>query len=226
MMRPRQAGSSADHLIADRARALSLLQVSRETCNRLDRFSELLLRWQIRINLIAPSTVAELWTRHVVDSLQLVRLAPNVRTWVDLGSGGGFPGLVVASAIADREQAMIHLVESNAKKAAFLREAARSLQLPAVVHHQRIEDFIEKFHAPVDVVSARALASLCKLLGLAEPLLTRGAKGLFPKGQDVELELTQASKCWNIEADLVPSLTDPRGRIVVVRHAQRRSAPG
>ena len=116
------SGSEAD-LSADRGRALALTPVSRETAARLDRFVALLLDWQRRINLIASSTEAKLWTRHVADSLQLLALAPEARRWVDLGSGGGFPGLVIACALADTEGAEVHLVESNAKKAAFLREA-------------------------------------------------------------------------------------------------------
>jgi 16S rRNA (guanine527-N7)-methyltransferase len=210
-------------LTPDRAIALETVHVSRETAGRLDRFVELLLRWQQTTHLIAPSTVAHLWTRHIADSLQLVRLAPGAPKWVDLGSGGGFPGLVIACALVELPGTTVHLVESNGKKAAFLREAARLVDLPAIVHHQRIEDFIARVGPAVDVVSARALAPLADLLDYAEPLVRRGAQGLFPKGQDVEAELTRASKYWNIEADLVPSLMDPRSRIVVVRRAERRS---
>ena len=165
-----------------------------------------------------------LWTRHVADSLQLLALAPDAETWLDLGSGGGFPGLVIASALAGIAGAEVHLVESNGKKSAFLREAARIVELPAIVHHQRIEDFIVNCAARVDVVTARALAPLAGLLTYARPFIERGAQGLFPKGQDVEAELTQASKYWNIGAALVPSRTDPRGRIVVVRRAERWTA--
>jgi 16S rRNA (guanine527-N7)-methyltransferase len=212
-----------DALAADRKRALSLTPVSRETADRLDRFVSLLLDWQRKINLIAPSTLANLWTRHVADSLQLVGLVPSARAWIDLGSGGGFPGLVIACALADPPETDIHLIESNAKKAAFLREAIRALHLPAVLYHGRVEDFVARFAAPVDVVTARAVAPLVRLLDLAEPLLKRGAQALFPKGQDVEAELTEASKYWNIEAELRPSLTEPRARIVIVRRAEPRS---
>ncbi len=109
---------------------MKLTPVSRETSERLDRFVELLLTWQRRINLIAPSTIPQLWTRHVADSLQLLELAPDARVWVDLGAGGGFPGLVIACALAGRTGALVHLVESNAKKAAFLREAVRVTGCP------------------------------------------------------------------------------------------------
>ena len=216
-----KSGANLD-LSADRRAALALTPVSRETAARLDRFVALLLTWQRSINLVAASTVPTLWTRHVSDSLQLLSLAPEARTWLDLGSGGGFPGLALACALADTPGCRVDLVESNARKAALLREAARILCLPAVVHCARIEEFVLRWSEAADVVTARALAPLPRLLGYAAPVLEKGAQGLFPKGQDVEVELTEATKSWNIVAELVPSLTDPRGRIVVVRRAERR----
>jgi 16S rRNA (guanine527-N7)-methyltransferase len=210
-------------LAPDRARAHALFAglVSRETWERLDGLVAILLKWQKTTNLVAPSTLAEVWIRHIADSLQLLTIVPNARAWVDLGSGGGFPGLVVACAMADHPGGKIDLVESNQKKSAFLREAARILGVPAIVHAQRIEDFISVPVQSFDVVSARALAPLDKLMGYASPLLKTGAVGLFPKGQDVESELTAASKSWTIEADLVPSVTDPQARIVIVRRVTK-----
>jgi 16S rRNA (guanine527-N7)-methyltransferase len=208
-------------LAADRARALALTPVSRETLARLDRFVELLLDTQSHTNLIGPGTIPELWTRHIADSLQLLDLAPDARTWLDLGSGAGFPGLVIACALADRSGAAVHLVESTGKKAAFLRNVAEVLALPATVHHCRVEQFSPRLTA--DVVTARALAPLPKLFGYLAPFLKSGAKALLPKGQDVEAELTQAAKYWKIEADQVPSRTNPAGRIVVVRALRRRA---
>lgn len=212
--------NQSEALAADRAKAQALAGeiVSRETWERLAQYVALLLKWQQTQNLIAPSTIPEIWTRHIADSLQLLPLAPAAKTWVDLGSGAGLPGLVIACALAETPGTEVHLVESNQKKASFLREAARSLSLPAIVHAQRIEDFVSGFAKPVDAVTGRALAPLDKLIGFAIPLLTTGAAGLFPKGQDVEAELTEASKSWKIEADLVPSKTDPRARIVAIRH--------
>jgi 16S rRNA (guanine527-N7)-methyltransferase len=207
----------------DRARAMALVPVSREIAARLDRFVALLLQWQTRINLIAPSTIPAIWTRHIADSLQLLELAPQAKCWVDLGSGGGFPGIPIGCALADVAGATVHLVESNAKKAAFLREAVRHIGAPAIVHPVRIEEFMRNFSERPDVVTARALAPLQDLLALAEPLLKTGAKGLFPKGQDVDAELTLASKCWSMQMELVPSKTDPRARIVVVDGLRRRS---
>ena len=210
---------------ADRARALALTPVSRETAARLDRFVAVFLAWQQRINLIASSTEAILWTRHIADSLQLLALAPQARIWVDLGSGGGFPGLVIACALAETGGAQVHLVESNAKKAAFLCEAARATGTPAVVHAVRVNDFLKAAPAAVEVVTARALAPLGELLGLAHPLLKKGACGLFPKGQDVARELTEAAKYWKIQASLAMSRTDPKARIVVVRGLEPKSRP-
>lgn len=208
----------------DRAAAIAATReiVSRETWARLDRFVALLLERQQHINLIGASTVPVLWTRHVADSLQLLTLVPGARIWADLGSGAGFPGLVIACALAGKSGTEIHLVESIRKKADFLRDCVAALALPAIVHHQRIEDFTRVNTVAFDVVTARALAPLERLLTYANPLLKRGAVGLFPKGQDVEAELTLASKSWSIEADLVQSTTDPQGRIVRVRRASRR----
>ncbi len=214
-------------LSADRARALGMNHVSRETAARLDRFVDVLLHWQRRANLVSSSTLRHLWTRHVADSLQLVPLVPDARVFVDLGSGGGFPGMVIACAIAGNpgSPAVVHLVESNGKKAAFLRQAAREAEVPAIIHHDRIEEFVRSFTGKADVVTARALAPLAKLLGLAEPLLQRGAEGLFLKGQDLDVELTEAAKYWSIDATFKPSVTDPGGRIVLIRRAYRHT-PG
>jgi 16S rRNA (guanine527-N7)-methyltransferase len=207
---------------------LALTPVSRETAARLDRFAALVLAWQRRINLIAPSTEAQLWTRHIADSLQLLALAPQARVWVDLGSGGGLPGVVIACALAHIQDAEVHLVESNGKKVAFLREAVRVTGAPAAVHAVRINDFVANAPQALDVVTARALAPLPDLLAMAFPLLKRGALGLFPKGQDVGGELTEAAKCWKIQASLALSRTDPKARIVVVRGLEPvlRSAAG
>jgi 16S rRNA (guanine527-N7)-methyltransferase len=218
---PRAIGSPTPE---DKAKAIALVgdTVSRETWERLEHLIDLLVSWQRTRNLVASSTIPHLWTRHVADSLQLLPLAPDARRWIDLGSGGGFPGLVIACALGGEAGAEVHLVESVQKKAAFLRAAITEFSLSAIVHAARIEDFVSAAPGRLDVVTARALAPLDRLIGYAIPLLKRGAIGLFPKGQDVEAELTQASKSWTIEADLIPSRTDPRGRIVRVRHASKK----
>jgi 16S rRNA (guanine527-N7)-methyltransferase len=212
-----------DRLLAeDREQALKLVPFSRETGARLDRFVELLLDWQKRMNLVAASTLPSLWTRHVADSLQLLDLAPDAKTWIDLGSGAGFPGLAIACALADVPGASIHLIESNQKKSRFLTDAIRHNQVPAVVHAVRIEDFVKNFMVQPDVLTARALAPLHQILTWAYPLSKTGAQGLFMKGQDVGSELTEAAKYWKFEPVLVPSRTSPNSRIVSVRHWEPR----
>jgi len=211
-------------LAGDRAKALELTPVSRETAERLDAFVALLVEWQRTTNLVAPSTIPRLWTRHIADSLQLVDLAPGARTWVDLGSGGGFPGIPIACALTDMPGTAIHLIESNSRKAAFLREAARVTAAPAVVHAERIENFVVRFADPVDAVCARALASLDDLLNLAFPQLGKtGTIGLFPKGRSAGVELAQASNRWAMHATMAASRTDADARIIVVRNVERRA---
>jgi len=217
------APQNVPDLSADWALAQKLVPVSRETLARLDQIVGLLLEWQKTRNLIAASTIPQIWTRHIADSLQLLALAPEAKIWVDLGSGGGFPGLVLACALAETPGAKVHLVESSGKKCAFLQAVIQAGGLPAEVHCQRIEDFIPAFPGKLDVVTARALAPLPKLLALAYPLLKRGARGLFLKGQDVAVELTEASKCWTIRHTLVPSRTDARARIVIVESLESRN---
>ena len=209
--------SGQGDLGADRERGLALTPVSRETEKRLDRFVEALLLWQRTTNLVASSTLPRLWTRHIADSLQLLALAPQARVWVDLGSGGGFPGMPVACALAGQPSAMIHLVESNGKKAAFLREAVRVTGAPAAVHQMRAEDYGDSCAEVVHAVTARALSPLKILCDLAFPLIAKGAVGLFLKGQDVDAELTEATKYWNIQANKVASVTNPGSFIVVVQ---------
>lgn len=217
---------NSTELQKDRAAALRLVPVSRETAARLDEFVALLLRWQKAVQLVAPSTLPRLWTRHIADSLQIIEHAPAAKRWIDLGSGGGFPGLVVAIALADAPETIVHLVESDTRKAAFLREAARIIGAPAEVHAERIESVAERFAGDVEIVTARALAPLARLLELAAPLLSGGARGIFLKGQDVDNELTQAAKSWNITAKTFPSRTDSRGRILIVDRVMRQNAAG
>jgi 16S rRNA (guanine527-N7)-methyltransferase len=214
--------SSQTLSVSDKVAALSLTPVSRETEARLDRYIALLVEWQTKTNLIAPSTLPHLWTRHVADSLQLLEFAPSARTWVDLGSGGGFPGVVLACSLAEMPGARVHLIERNAKKAAFLREALRVTSSPGTVHLADIGDSVDRIVGPVDCVTARALASLHQLIAFAEPLVRRGAKALFLKGQDVEAELTAATKYWNIEPKLHSSRTGGQGWIVELDAIGRR----
>ena len=207
---------------SDKAAALALTPVSRETEARLDRYVGLLVEWQAKTNLVSPSTLPNLWTRHISDSLQLLTLAPAAKVWADFGSGGGFPGVVLACAMAGIPGATVHLIERNAKKAAFLREALRVTNAPGTVHLADIGDNVDRMVGRVDCVTARALAPLHHLIGFAAPLVGQGAKALFLKGQDVEAELTEATKYWNIRYRLHSSRTGGHGWIVELDQIERR----
>jgi 16S rRNA (guanine527-N7)-methyltransferase len=222
--RSQQSPTHVPGLDADKTAALRLTPVSRETEARLDRYVDLLLQWQAKTNLVAPSTLPNLWTRHIADSLQLSDLAPSARIWVDFGSGGGFPGVVLACAMAEISGAMVHLVERNAKKAAFLREALRVTGAPGHVILADIGDCVDSVPGQVDCVTARALASLNQLVGFAEPLVQRGAKALFLKGQDVAAELTEATRYWKITPRLHSSRTGGNGWIVELDRIERHDS--
>jgi 16S rRNA (guanine527-N7)-methyltransferase len=179
----------------------------------LTRFQALLAEWNEVMNLVGPATIAPYWNRHAWDSAQLLQLAPDARTWADLGAGAGLPGVVLAILLKDTPGAKVHLVESMAKRCRFLRVAAEELALPVEIHNARAEDLDLK----VDVVTARACAPMVRLLGYAQPYLKRGAVAWFLKGQDVASELAEAATYWKFESDLRPSLSDPRGQIVQVK---------
>ncbi|WP_114395463.1 16S rRNA (guanine(527)-N(7))-methyltransferase RsmG [Oleisolibacter albus] len=186
----------------------SLFRVSRETLDRLAAYEALLRKWNPAINLVAKSTLADAWERHLADSAQLFALLPpDVQVLTDIGSGAGFPGLVLA--ILGVPQ--VHLVESDQRKAAFLREVARVTGAPATIHAVRIE---EVALPPADVVSARALADLSLLLPMAARLLKPGGVCLFPKGRSAQDELTGVRDSWNMRVEAFPSRTDPAGSIL------------
>lgn len=190
-------------------------EVSRETLERLKIYEETLHKWRAVKNLVSPSTVREIWSRHFEDSLQLVKLAPNSRTWVDIGSGAGFPGLVIAIAMANVDGSCVHLIESDNRKCAFLREVARLTQARAVVHHGRAEDVVPQLK-DADAVTARAVGPIQYLVELAAPLVLGGAIGLFPKGRDYRSELTGLRLPSNFKVDTAPSLTENGAAIVIV----------
>ena len=183
----------------------------------LTRFQELLAEWNEVMNLVGPLTIPTYWTRHALDSSQLLPLAPSALSWADLGAGAGLPGVVLAILLKDREDAGVHLVESMAKRCRFLEVVAKDLDLPVQIHNARAEDL----NLDVDIVTARACAPMTKLLGFAEPYLRSGATGLFLKGQDVAAELSVAKKVWNFQSELRTSQSDPRGRIVQVKRLSR-----
>jgi 16S rRNA (guanine527-N7)-methyltransferase len=187
---------------------------------RLVIYAELLVNWQSRINLVGPTTLVDLWRRHMLDSAQLLAYLPPGEV-LDLGSGAGFPGLVLAVLRGTAEAGLVHLVESDSRKAAFLREAARLTGAPAVVHNCRIEA-LEPF--PVSTITARALAPLVKLLEMAELFLSPTTCCLFLKGRSSEEELTRAGKDWTMRANRIPSRTDPSGYILHLREVHRGRA--
>ena len=206
---------------AEAAAALAGVDVSRETCAGLATLAAELRRWQAIKNLVGPRTLDEVWTRHIADSLQLLALAGTARTWLDLGSGAGFPGLVIA--VAGRERGVtVHLVESNARKCAFLRHVARLTGAAAEVHEGRIERVVPGFFGRTDVVTARALAAMTDLLAWTDPLLKTGTVGLFPKGRDAGSELTEAEKTWRFDAEILPSRTDSQAQILRITHLESR----
>ncbi len=191
--------------------------VSRETLGCLETYAALLQQWQTVKNLVAPSTLDVLWPRHIADSLQLRALAPDAKVWMDLGSGAGFPGMVVAIALAGHSDAKVHLVESNSRKCAFLSEVARRTRAPVEIHGERIEFLVEKRRIEsVEVVTARALAPLGKLLGYAHPFLSARTRCLFLKGREIDREIEEARDVWQFDVRLVPSQTDEHGRIAIL----------
>jgi len=202
--------------------AAAALGVSRETQTRLERLVALLRKWNDRVNLVSRASLDDVWRRHILDSGQLLRLGPARGPWLDLGSGAGFPGLVLAAMGAPDVQ----LVESDGRKCVFLREAARETGLAVTVHDQRIER-LAPMSAPV--ITARALAPLPRLLPLAQRHFAADTTCLFLKGQDVEGELTEAAKSWTMRIDRIASLSDPHGvvlRLKEVSHVARPSAGG
>lgn len=196
--------------------------VSRETIARLERYEALLVRWQKAHNLVAAGTLAAVWERHFADSAQLLARAPEARRWLDLGSGAGFPGMVIAILLKGVEGAVVDLVEANARKCAFLDTVRRETGAPARVHAARIEDVARSLEGPFDVVTARALAPLVEMAPLIAPFMTGQTRALLLKGRDVVSELTEASRYWNISSDTFESLTDPLARILMVQALKRR----
>jgi 16S rRNA (guanine527-N7)-methyltransferase len=197
--------------------------IDQPAADRLQTFIDLLRRWQKAHNLVSPRTLNEVWTRHVADSLQLVPYAPPAGHWVDLGSGAGFPGLVVAIALAGRN-VRFTLVESTAKKCAFLRTAVQTTGAAAEVACMRIEDFARANPEPPDVISARALAPFPRLCALAAPLMGPRTTLLLLKGREFAAEAEEASHAWDFDLLVSPSRTDSSGRIVAVRNLKPKGA--
>lgn len=208
--------------VTDAESFLAAFRVSRETIERLSLYESLLSRWQETINLVAHSTLKDVWGRHFADSAQLAALVPpGAQFCVDIGSGGGFPGLVLAILFRDRPGFAMHLIESDQRKAAFLRAAAASTGAAAQVHAARAEAVAGVLSAQADRVTARACAPLERLLPLAAPFLKPGGLCLFLKGRGVEEELTAARKYWRFSLNQIASVTDPEGRVLEVKGLRR-----
>ncbi|MGA0544791.1 16S rRNA (guanine(527)-N(7))-methyltransferase RsmG [Brevundimonas sp. VNH65] len=194
-----------------------LTRASPERMDELQRFLDHLTEANEVMNLVGPDTLPDFWNRHAWDSAQLLDIAPEARTWADLGAGAGFPGVILAILLKGAPDAHVWLIDSLGKRCRFLSYLVEDLALPATVINGRAEAQAIK----VDVVTARAVAPLEKLLGYAQPYFQRGAQGLFLKGEKAELELQEARKVWHVDAELAVSRSDPRGRLLTVRSLRR-----
>lgn len=183
----------------------------------LERFVVKLTEANAVMNLIGPDTLPDIWSRHFRDSAQLLSMAPDAKSWADLGAGAGFPGVVLAIMLKTDPKSHVWLIDSLGKRCRFLQEVVDALSLRATVINGRAEDNVVTVH----VVTARAVAPMEKLLGYAQPYLQRGAQGLFLKGEKAEVEVAEARKVWQFKSDLTVSRSDPRGRIVSVRGISR-----
>ncbi len=201
--------------------------VSRETGDRLEIYRDLLVKWQKVQNLVAPNTLDDVWSRHFADSAQLLPyLGFEPQTpfnLVDMGAGGGFPGLVLAILMMDQPQWRVHLVEANGRKCAFLKDVARSTGVNVEIHNCRIEDFANQSTiASIDVVTARALKPLLTLIELSQFAFQNKAVGVFLKGKRAQDEIEEALTDWSFEVDCFESCTDPEGQIVKISNVKPR----
>lgn len=206
----------------------AVLQVSRETVDRLSIYVDLLKRWQPAQNLVAPSTLPEIWRRHVADSAQVHFALPDARIWLDFGSGAGFPGLVTAILLMEKadSSSRVHLVESNQRKVSFLRTVIRETGCPAEVHAGRIEDVVAGWQGKVDALSARALAPLADLCGYASGFVQAGAVAIFHKGKNFREEIELASADWQLDLVERKSLIDPDSRLLAITGIEARRPTG
>lgn len=202
------------------------INVSRETLDKLERFASLFQKWAATINLVAPSTKADLWQRHIADSAQIFKIAPDPKHWVDLGSGGGFPGIITAILLTESGQGWVDLVESNHKKASFLRMAIAETGARAAVHPVRIEEAQTKLQ-DCDAISARALADLNQLLAFAEPWAQRNPslRCFFHKGRDYQLEIDKARGRWDFNLVIHRSAIETDSVILELANVRRGSQP-
>ncbi|OYU77379.1 MAG: 16S rRNA (guanine(527)-N(7))-methyltransferase RsmG [Alphaproteobacteria bacterium PA3] len=195
--------------------------VSRETIERFVAYEAILAKWAPRINLVGASTLGSFWDRHILDSAQILPLArPEARTWVDFGSGAGFPGLVIAALLQSQDGAHVTLIEASTKRCGFLRETARAMQVQVDIVNDKLENVVPR---TVDIITARAFTALDRLLTYAEPWQGPQTQALFPKGEEVSGELAQASTNWRFKSTIHPSVSDARGCIVEITECQART---
>lgn len=199
--------------------------VSRETLDRLCRYAEILCKWQPIQNLVAPKTLPDLWNRHIADSAQLLAFAPDARIWVDIGTGAGFPGMVIAILLANHGECGVHLIESNERKCAFLGEVARETEAAVTLHNKRVEALdASGLLGQVDIVTARAVAPLNRLLELTAPFFNAETRGLFLKGRRASEEVDAALETWTFRHQAHSSKTDAEGVIIEIGAPQPRHA--
>jgi 16S rRNA (guanine527-N7)-methyltransferase len=194
-----------------------LVALPEETLRRLEVYANLLEKWQRAINLVGKSSLDDLWVRHFADSLQVSRAVPEARRWLDLGSGAGFPGLVTAIKYAGEPRALVHLIEANRRKCAFLQNVISETSAPAVVHCGRLEKVLPVLEESIDAVSARAIAPLEALLGYAEKFIDQGAVGVFSKGKHFGAELIESLTAGKYLITTIESQTCSTARLVMVR---------
>lgn len=200
----------------DRSLALELAPALRPFVREFELYEALLRKWQKSINLVAPGTLPNLWTRHFADSAQILDAVPKIERWVDLGSGAGFPGMVLAICLKGRPGAQIHLIESDQRKASFLRAVSRETGAPAEIHLGRVENELSLLEGRVEAISARALAPLSQLVDWSRELLLKSAVGVFLKGEDWEAELTDSKAADSFDIRSYASRTHSSGRIIAI----------
>ena len=213
----RSASDQPGRPARDRAAGLRLVRASRETAERLDVYVDLLGRWRRTVNLVSEASFASVWTRHIADSAQILHLVPGARRWVDMGSGAGFPGLVIAIQLAHVQGARVHCIESDRRKCAFLREVVRAAGAAAEVHAERVEAVAALGLGPVDAVTARAFAPLPATLDLAKVWLDSGAVGAFPRGRSAREQLESVAHAQTYAVEVVPSVVDKEAAILLIR---------
>lgn len=209
----------------DREAAIDLCPLLAGATKELETYERLLRLWQPKINLVSNQTLPHLWTRHFADSAQLPHLFPDFTRWADLGSGAGFPGMVLALLLKGRPNATVHLIESDRRKAAFLRAVSRETGAPAEVHCARIEEALPTLFGQIDAISARALAPLPQLISWSREHLLKNAVGVFLKGEDWRNELTVVTPIDNFKYSCFVSRTNPTARVIAVVSPNQKAPP-